>query len=116
MKSSSCRRYRFTHVKPTKNLVTINIQFSVDILDNAEPKKVNNNVHRSVRARPHVSVMKPQKCEDNNPPIYIAERIRPCSLSDVFRSHLDIGNAIDMLKASIDTQSIASAATARMMC
>lgn len=85
------------------------------MLDNAEAIKVISNVHRSVRTRPQVSVMKPQKCDDKRTPIKITELIKPCSPGEMLRSHLDIGNANDMLEFSIPTESVASPAMASMM-
>lgn len=82
------------------SLVTINIHVCVDMLDKADAKKVNINEHRRVRTRPHVSVVNPQKFDDNKIPIKITEFIRPCSLGDMFRSHLAIGSASDILEFS----------------
>lgn len=90
-----------TYVNPTRNRVANNIVLFTEKLDSALNRKPNSNENRNTFRRPHVSAIKPQKCELITTPTNATALMTPCSTLLIFSSHFATGSTypIDMPSA-----------------
>lgn len=72
----------------------------LEIIENINP---DNNENCNTFNRPHVSAMKPQKCDVRTTPIKPIALIKPCSETVISMSHLAAGKTNAMLSPSIMT-------------
>ncbi len=92
-----------TYHIPTINRVKSSIMLETLKLDNTENMKPDNNENRSTFNRPHVSAIKPQKCDVRTTPMKPIALIKPCSVVDISMSHLAAGKTNAMFSPSIIT-------------
>lgn len=93
--------HHITHVNPTQKRVTSSIILFTDTLDNALNAKPAPSENRNTFRRPHVSAMKPQKCDVNTTPKKAIALIMPCSLVEMLSSHLAAGSTNAILRPSM---------------
>lgn len=90
---------------PTINLVKINISTNIEKLEITENENPNIVVSNSVFLRPHVSPIKPQKCDEKRIPICTVDKSKLCVKFVISRSHFADGKIIPIFTISLTKQS-----------
>lgn len=86
-----------THNNPTRNRSANIMYVFIENADRNEQTKPSISDVRITFWRPHVSAMKPQKCELTTMPRYETDVNRPCSLVVKCKSHFAYGNINETL-------------------
>lgn len=95
--------FKINYNNPTINRVAINILLEYEKLEIAENMKHANKFSLNTFCLPHVSVIKPQKCDVITTPIKPMELISPCCVFVIFKSHLAAGKTKAIFNDSIMT-------------